>query len=148
MFVDCLPVAYLIVLKRGGVGTQGYGAQGQGVLPADQDRTTLGIVNRSHTYSFMVSDQMHITFGVRRDSEIHTSWTLIWQNIFSVPIQVPKIQTRYQVLYLYTWTVINTCKNRNTHSQQWIRAGSYVNWIYTCDQSLFFSTWALDPGVY
>ena len=24
--------------------------------------------------------------------------------------------------------------------------GSYGNWVYICDQSLFFSTWALDPG--
>jgi hypothetical protein len=42
MFVDFSPVDYLIVLKRGGVGTQGYGAQGQGVLPADQDGAALG----------------------------------------------------------------------------------------------------------
>ncbi len=77
MFVDCLPVDYLIVLKRGGVGTQGYGAQGQGVLPADQDGAALGTVKRSRTRSYMESDHMHITFGVRRDSEIHTNFTLV-----------------------------------------------------------------------
>ncbi len=27
-----------------------------------------------------------------------------------------------------------------------MRTGSYANWIYACDQSLSFSTWALDPG--
>jgi hypothetical protein len=63
MFVVGGPVDYLIVLKRGGVGTQGYGAQGQGVLPADKDSAALGTVKRSHTCSYMVSDHMHITFG-------------------------------------------------------------------------------------
>ncbi len=54
MFVDWRPVDYLIVLKRGGVGTQGYGAQGQGVLPADKDSAALGTVQRTHTCSYMV----------------------------------------------------------------------------------------------
>ncbi len=165
MFVDFPPVEYLIVLKRGGVGTQGYGAQGQGVLPADQDGAALGTVQRTHTCSYMVRygiwSHIHIYFNQCADpwsecfpsripdliffhpgpkelvSKLSEIWfrgnhpgygscffthpgsriqgskktpdsgsgsatlALIWQNIFSVLIQVPKIQTRYQLKYLY-----------------------------------------------